>query len=818
MHKFYSKSLILLKWSSLFLLFVVLSVYFILRASLPELDGSKLITLLNQSVQIARDAQGIPTIRTKHRQDTAFALGYVHAQERYFQMDLLRRKAAGELADLLGDGALESDVRVKLHRFKERAKQIIRNLPRAHYASLIAYSNGVNAGIEALTNDPYQYLLLGQLPQQWNPEDSVLCVYAMYLDLNDERGERKTSLAILKDELPEQWFNFLTVKGGIWDAALDGGKPADTQLTIPSTKLPESLLQKNAADNDVAYLQKSAPDFLSASNFLPGSNSWAIDASLTAYSSAMLANDMHLTLRVPNIWYRASWYLGDGRRVTGVTLPGTPVMVIGSNEAITWGLTNSYGDWGDIITLTTNKENTQYLSAEGWKDFSLYNHLIISSSGHSKEYISIETDRGPVIGRNHKGEYIVHQWLAYAPQAVNFNLLELEKSKTVGEVLKIAPNLGLPPQSLLIADQEGHIGWTIAGLIPERNSNEISDSKEQANKGWRKYQDAGDYPVFVDPDNHRLWSANNQLVSGEKLAMIGFEGGDLGARAQQIRDGLLAKEHFKEADLLAIQLDTRSVFLQRWQQLLLDSLELENSLERKNSQAVDANMPGSGNKASLLLMTDVLKNESNLSADPDSVAYGLVKAFRENVVNNSIGWIYNDLEKQHPLLFKRSSIDKLIEYPVWKLVSKMPQHLIPAGYKSWHDFLIGSARKAYNDITNNGQAALAQQSWGQLHKTTIRNSLSAALPGLGLLLDMPASPLSGDRNMPKVSAADFGASVRMVVSPGQEKNGIMHMPAGQSSHPLSPYYSAGHQDWLEGKASAFLPGKTKWLLELKSIQ
>ena len=149
MHNFFFKSFILLKWTCLFLLFVLLIVYFILRASLPDLDGTKIITLLNQSVQIARDAQGIPTIRAKYRQDTAFALGYVHAQERYFQMDLLRRKAAGELAELLGDAALESDIKVKLHRFKQRAQQIIRKLPRAHYSLLMAYSHGVNAGIEA---------------------------------------------------------------------------------------------------------------------------------------------------------------------------------------------------------------------------------------------------------------------------------------------------------------------------------------------------------------------------------------------------------------------------------------------------------------------------------------------------------------------------------------------------------------------------------------------------------------------------------------------------------------------------------------------
>ena len=833
MHNFFVKTLTLLKWIFLFLIFILLVIYFILNASLPDLSGTKHITILNQPVTIERDAQGIPTIHAKHRQDTAFALGYVHAQERYFQMDLLRRSASGELAELLGDGAFERDKKVKLHRFKQRAQRLIRKLPKAQYTVLIAYANGVNSGLEALTNDPYQYLLIGQLPKQWEAEDSLLCIYAMYFDLNDELGERKMSLAVLRDELPKQWFDFLTPEGGIWDAAMDGGKSEETELRIPEAKLPElflsgSLAQQTGGYHGISYWQQFLPGSNSKSlpgsnsNPLPGSNSWAIDASLTPYSSAMLANDMHLTLRMPNIWYRASWYLDDGRRVTGVTLPGVPAMIVGSNENIAWGFANSYGDWGDIITLKTNENNTQYLSSKGWTDFTLYNHVIVSSSGHSKEHITIETDLGPVIGKNHKGELMVHQWIAYAPRAVNMNLLELEKSKSVSEALAIAPTMGLPPQSMIVADNNGHIGWTIAGPIPKRVFNATA---QQNNSGWLEYQAAGDYPRFVNPGKHRLWAANNRLVSGKKLSMIGFEGGDLGARAQQIRNDLLAKEQFKEADLLAIQLDERAVFLQRWKQLLIDSLEQQIKLEQEISleqqikpEPIDAKKSGTSKKISLLLMADVLKKDSGLSAHPDSVAYGLVKSFRQNVVNQSVGWIFDALEIKNPGHFKRSSIDKMIEYPVWALISKKPEHLIPAPYSSWNNLLIASARKAYNEITDNGKKSLAQQTWGKQHKIEIRHPLSAAIPGLGLLLDMPDSPLSGDRNMPKVETSNFGASMRMVVSPGQEAKGIMHMPGGQSSHPLSSYYSKGHQDWLDGNPSSFLPGKTKWVLKLKSLQ
>ncbi len=805
MHNFFLKIFLLVKWSVLFLFFLSLIAYFILHASLPDLDGTINITLLNQSVKIERDAQGIPTIHAKHRQDTAFALGYLHAQERFFQMDLLRRSASGKLAELLGDGAIESDLKVKLHRFKQRAQQALRKLPKAHYAALMSYANGVNTGIEALTNDPYQYLLLGQLPEPWETEDSLLCIYAMYFDLNDELGDREVSLAILKDELPQEWFDFLTPKGGVWDAPMDGEASTKVPLKIPDTKLPDDLLalfsakiQTTQAQNG-SHQAQAKSDFLFGpnSNFLAGSNSWAIDASLTPSSAAMLANDMHLTLRVPNIWYRASWYLDDGRRVTGVTLPGVPAMVAGSNENIAWGYTNSYGDWGDVIVLKMNEDNTQYKTVDGWKNFELFDHLVASSTGPSKEHITLETDFGPVIGKNHKGEFMAHQWLAYGDQAVNLNILELEKSQSLAEALIVAPTMGLPPQNIVIADSEGHIGWTIAGPMPKRGEHDQ----------WQGVQLASDYPTISNPEKHRIWTANNRLVSGKKLLKIGFEGGDLGARAQQVRNGLLAKDQFNEMDLLAIQLDNRSVFLQRWQRLLLTTLE-----------SADAQVVESPKSASQLLMIDALKSETDLRASPDSVAYGFVRAFRKEVVNQTVGWIFDAYKYKYPDLFKRSSVDKLIEYPAWEIISKKPEHLLPEGHDNWNSFILASAQKVYDEMTQNGQINFVQQTWGNKYKVDIRHPLSAAIPGLGLLLDMPDSPLTGDDNMPKVLGSDFGASMRMVVSPGQEQNGIMHMPAGQSSHPLSAYYSKGHQDWVDGKASAFLPGKTKWTLELKSLQ
>ncbi len=786
MSKFFLKTFAIFKWLFFVLLLVSLSFYFMLRGSLPDLSGQFTMSLLDRPAVVERDRQGVPTIKAQNRVDSAFALGYVHAQERYFQMDLLRRSAAGELAELFGRRALEKDKQVRIHRFRERVQKQFRHLPAFQTRVLQAYANGVNSGLDNLTGNPFPYILLGHDPRGWEPEDSLLCIYAMFLDLNDETGIRETSLMIMQEQLPADWYAFLTPEGGQWDAPMDDDV-ITTALKIPDGPLPKSWLERyQEYSQNPPFYQKPA---------LPGSNSFAVDSSLSSHDSALLANDMHLNLRVPNIWFRASWYLQDGRRITGITLPGTPVMIAGSNESIAWGFTNSYGDWGDIIILQTNPEQTRYKTPDGWQDFSIHNQAIAIGSDSEENFLSIETIWGPVIGKNQKGEMLVHQWLAYAPQAANLNFVNLEQAESVKDALDIAPYLGMPSQNLLVADKQGTIGWTIAGMIPQRKL--LPRPLHQSD--WSGYLPAKDYPRVVQPDSHRLWTANNRLFGGKTQQIIGDKGGDLGARAQQVRDDLKSAEQFKETDFLVIQLDSRALFLQRWKTLLRETI--------RDSEIT-----------AFIRMAEILDAEQNMEASSDSVAYGLVRDFRNSVVDGTVGWLFDALEKQYPQWFLRSKIDGKIEYPVWALISQKPEALIPPGYPSWEEFLLAMAHQAYKKTTDNGKHFIQQQSWGNRYKIDIRHPLSSALPGLGLLLDMPKDPLSGDDDMPKVLNSHFGASMRMVVSPGHEKQGIFHMPTGQSSHPLSSYHSRGHEDWVKGRPTPFLPGETEWTLKLQAIE
>jgi penicillin amidase len=313
-------------------------------ASLPVLDGEVTVAGLAAPVVIERDALGVPTVRGANRLDVARALGFLHAQDRFFQMDLSRRQAAGELAELIGPPMVEADRRMRVHRFRAVARAVVERSSLAEQSLLDAYATGVNAGLAALPRPPFEYLLLRVEPAPWRAEDSVLVLFAMFNVLNTETRWFDAAVATMDDTLPAQLVDFLVPTGSSWDAPLVGGP-----LPEPPLPGPEVVDLRRAASTESRTATHGIDERLPA-----GSNNWAVAGSRSKHGGAVLANDMHLLISVPNTWYRASlvWPSGDGeRRITGVTLPGTPAVVAGSNGDVAWGFTNTYGDWLDLVVL-----------------------------------------------------------------------------------------------------------------------------------------------------------------------------------------------------------------------------------------------------------------------------------------------------------------------------------------------------------------------------------------------------------------------------------------------------------------------------------
>jgi penicillin amidase len=769
-----------------------------LVASLPTLDGAIELHGLAAPIEIERDELGVPTISGRGALDVARALGFLHGQERFFQMDLLRRKAAGELAAIVGPGVLELDRETRVHRFRARAARGFETATPEGREILTAYADAVNAGLAALGDVPPEYLALRVDPQPWRPEDSTLVVMAMYLELQGYLWSRESSRGLLFDTLPPALADFLMPAYTEWDAPIVG--PTLASAPVPGPDVIDLTAQAEKGTfiisaqrgNDECPLFGSAP--------LAGSNNWAVHGSRAA-DGAMVANDMHLGLGMPNIWYRASLVEGEGpaaRRVTGVTLPGVPAIVAGSNGRIAWGFTNTGGDWADLIVLETDPADPdRYLTADGARPFEHFTERIAVKGDDEVVLDVLETQWGPVVDSDAQGRRRALRWVAHLPGGTDIGLLRIVDAGTVEDALDIAARAGMPAQNMMVADAGGHIGWSVAGRIPVRQAGDATRplSWSEAGPPWTEWLDPSLYPRVVDPEVGRLWTANNRVVDSPLLDAIRDGGFDLGARARQIRDDLLALDRATEADMLAIQLDDHARLVARWRGLLLEVLA--TSTDPRHAELARWVEQSWDDRASI-----------------DSVGYRMARAFRIYTARQIFSSLAAPALERNPEL-RWGEVTAQYEGPLWQLVTQRPAHLLDRRFASWDAMLLAAVDEALDGLAEkDGRVDFARLTWGARNTVLVRHPLSLAVPRLSRWLDVAARPLPGDEYMPRVQATTFGASERFAVSPGHEERGLFHMPGGQSGHFLSPFYRAGHDAWAEGRPTPFLPGPAQHHLTL----
>lgn len=771
------------------LLFLIgLGAWLALRASLPELDGELSVSGLTDVATIERDATGIPVITARNRADLAFATGFAHGQDRFFQMDLIRRQAAGELSEIVGVATLDVDKRFRFHRFRARAEAVVAAASDTEKAILQRYADGVNAGRDSLGARPFEYFLLKTEPVAWQPEDSILAVYTMFAMLNDSRATKEVRRGYVHSVLPEEVYNWMYPDGSKWDAPIMG--EARVAAAIPSADV---ISLRNVAD---AHADANE----AGRTLLHGSNNWAVSGAHTENGRAIVSNDMHLGLDTPNVYYRARLVLvgDDPRDVSGVTLPGAPFIIAGSNTRVAWGFTNSYGDYTDAVILRPGNEEGTYATPGGDLKFEIHEEMIDVKGGESVEFEIRETIWGPVLENvEYPDGEIAVSWIAHDSEAVNMNMLKLETVASVSEALDIANTIGMPPQNFVTGDASGNIAWTIAGKIPQKTQfDAMLPADWSTEQGWTGWVAPDDYPRVVNPPSGRIWTANSRVADGEALRIIGDGGYDLGARSKQIRDSLFAKETFSPEDMLAIQYDDRALFLTPWRDFLLQTL---------NDDVV-------GEDEALIEYRELLQNWIPRAA-PESVGYRLVRAFRLEVEKRLFHALTAPVRDAYGDDIKLR-ISNQFESALWALINQQPMHMLPGDYKDWNEFLIAAIRNDIEYFADNYDGPLSERSWGERNTAAIRHPLSGSIPFFGEALNMPADRLSGDNDMPKAQGPDFGASERFSVAPGDEANSVLHMPAGQSGHPLSDYYDAGHSDWVNGLSSPFLPGKAEHTLTL----
>jgi penicillin amidase len=378
--------------------------------------------------------------------------------------------------------------------------------------------------------------------------------------------------------------------------------------------------------------------------------------------------------------------------------------------------------------------------------------------------------------------------------AIDMALLTLETARNIDEAAAIIGGAGMPAQNVLLADRTGRIGWVLSGRLPLRKGFEPTRPAawHEAGVGWDGWVAAADTPRLLDPPQGYAWSANARVVGGEAFARIGDGDYAPAARARQIRDRLEQRPRVDADILLAMQLDDRADYLANWQPVLVAALQRAGEAE-----AIRLVAGWQGHAA------------------VDDAGYRLLREFERRVCDRAFRMLTVEAQARWPEFSWRTP-QRFTEV-AWRLVQERPAHLLDPRFADWDAWLADVATETVRALPI-ACTDIAACNWGRVNVAEIQHPISEAVPFLSRYLDMPADELPGDWSTPRVQSPTFGASERFGVSPGREAEGYLHMPGGQSGHPLSPFYRAGHEAWVKGEAASFLPGPAVHVLTLVPVE
>ncbi len=766
---------------------LALFAYLGLKASLPVYHGVVVIPELKDKVIVNFDQYAVPEILAGNRLDAIRALGLVTAQERMFQMDLLRRKSAGRLAEIFGRRALTNDLTQRELGFDRTATRIVAALPMPQRGALEAYAQGVNQYLAEAKALPPEFTLIGYQPEVWTPKDSILVALNMF-QLLSWVGPEERMLSMMEQCLPSEVAAFLTPDTDIFSTQMLGGSSARPIREIPIKAL--QTLAHRAIDRRIGVT-------IYPEAAIRGSNNWVVSGLKTNDGRAILANDMHLPLSVPNIWYRTVLRYAEVR-LFGVTLPGAPILVAGSNDNVAWGFTNLMADAVDLVKLQINPKNGgEYQTPTGWEKFGTIRERIRVKSGQDIAHDVRTTRWGPVAAKVLLGHPVAIKWTALEPGGVDLELLNMDRVKTVEQGIAVMNRAGSPPMNVVLADSRGHIGWTLMGRIPKRIGLDGSVSRfwVQEGIGWEGYLKPWELPRIVDPASGFLATANNRIVGRRYPFVIGHNYAH-DYRAYRISERLNKMQNPDEKKLADLQLDTRSEIYEFYRLLAVDLI----------NQAELANEARWISVRDQLLAWDGMANSASKGLD-------ILVAFRKELLKKVFA----------PYLKVCSSTNKEFVYRWFKmdtplrqlLTAKLPETLpYPNQYHDWDSFLFDLLRIAVGGLIDERNSDRDGRSgWGWYNRAEIAHPLAGAVPGLDKLLNMSMQEVPGCSYCIRVARKLHGASERFVVSPGQPERGIFQMPGGQSGHFGSPHY-ADHQDfWANGVGMPYMPsGKIGTLL------
>jgi penicillin amidase len=763
--------------------------YSIANSALPQLDGKARVKGISAQVAVVRDGHGFPTITAANLDDLFFAQGYVTAQDRLWQMDGMRRFAAGELSEIFGDGFLKPDRRQRILGIRAAARHITELQPAGDRSRFEAYARGVNAYIESHRDRlPIEFRILRYAPKPWTTEDSALIAAMMIEDLSTSPNHaliREKILAKLGPELTADlyvntsWHDHPpTVSRPSLNQTHDANDEDDDEEDDSG---PDSSVASAAGANPLSLPRTAATAMTEDDLFVAGSNNWVVSGAHTESGKPLLSNDMHLGHRMPNLWYAAHLRCGNFD-VVGVTLPGYPYVIVGHNLRIAWGFTN-VGPTVEDAYIETFNASGQYLTPEGWKEPE-HRHEVIKVKAKPDVVLDVEVTRhGPIVTELVPGETrkIALRWTLYdAPRNVFF---DVDSAQNWEQFRRAFSRFDAPAQNVVYADVDGNIGYQATGKIPIRASGDGSlpeNGSDNAHE-WAGYIPFEKLPTIFNPPSGMAATANSRITPDGYPYSISSEW-EAPWRTARIYRVLESGKKFSAADMLGLETDIYS--------------EVDRFAAERFVYGVDhARNPSARAKAAAEIMRQWDGQMASGSAAPTIESRARAELARL-LLEPKLGPAPQDSEQAESTLNWKSY--RWMMKTIWleNVLQHQPQRWLPAGYANYDELLAGAVEAAVTG--SDAPEDLNSWRWGKFHPVEIQHPVLGKIPLLRYRTGPGWNEQSGSTLTVKAVSGDHGPSERMTVDLANLDHSTLNLVTGEAGNFLSPYYMDQWKAWYQG--------------------
>jgi penicillin G amidase len=788
----------LLLWiAGVVVVIVATAIWWYVYRPLPQLDGSVVLPGLKSEVRVERDNWGVPHIRAASVEDLAEAQGYVMAQDRLWQMDLLRRAARGQLSEVLGPATLEIDKDFRVLNFSQAVDRDFAMMNPEVRRVMEAYARGINLYVQQhITRLPIEFTLLNYKPQPWRPTDSLVIGCYMYRTLTDTRQEeigRATVTEKVGAELAKDLYS--------QDAAMDhfvvgdrnAGKEtratahsdndeeddedmdsSDVQKTErvsppPPTLTGQTELSAALAEEVKHWLQESQSDIRRSF----GSNNWVVSGERTGTGKPLLANDMHLDLTLPPIWYEVH-LTAPGWNVKGFALPGAPMVVVGHNDRIAWGFTNNGADVLDLYIEMFNPDNPDEYRVNGaWKKADVYDEVIKVKGAADQHLRLVVTRHGPVVHQEGDKSYAM-RWTVLEPGALCNFYNWLGKAQNWSEFRETLKGVWGPGQNVVYADVDGNIGYILGAHVPVRKKGhgEVPLAGDTDDYEWTGYIPFEELPQVFNPPSGIIVTANARVVGPNYKPYI-TDDWEEPYRTARIYDLLHDKSGLRPEDMLKIQTDIYSyphVFMAG-----------QLAAAAKSAPPKDA-------RAARLI--DEAKNWNGM-ADANLPVVSFLDAALYRTLDLILEPHLGDVTAAYR--WRRVAF-------LQRVLTDRPAQWLPPNYKSYDQLLSDAADRAVKYLEERTKDADPDDwEWKRFNYLDMLHPIGRE-GILKKLLSITNQPQSGTVWSPRAATRHDGPSERFVANLADWDQSIMLITGGESGQAGSEHYRDQFQYWFEGKA------------------